>query len=146
MIILSFLDEKHIFSKGVLLPFKRSPFASQKGYICRAMPFGWSKHSIYYVQSYAKNVDIALFLYDYFVFITLNPQPSSPNSQLQQSSLPRAPSLHLIDQSVGEFIVFQSPLGGYEHVGRRLAYKSFYNNIVAQPFKIAYAKVDVFVG
>ena len=27
-----------------------------------------------------------------------------------------------------------------------MAYKSFYNNIVAQPFKIAYAKVDVFVG
>ena len=30
MIILSFLDEKHIFSKRVLLPFKTSPFESQK--------------------------------------------------------------------------------------------------------------------
>lgn len=29
MIILSFLDEKHIFSKGVLLPFKTSPFTLQ---------------------------------------------------------------------------------------------------------------------
>ncbi len=29
MKILSFLDEKHIFSKGVLLPFKTSPFTLQ---------------------------------------------------------------------------------------------------------------------
>ena len=30
MIILSFLDEKHIFSKGVLLQAKTSPFEPQK--------------------------------------------------------------------------------------------------------------------
>ena len=61
------LQKESFYSpKGVLLAFKRSPFASQKGYICRAMPFGWPKHSIYYVQSYAKNVDIVLFACDYF--------------------------------------------------------------------------------
>ena len=35
MIILSFLDEKHIFSKGVLLPFKTSPFTLQKESFCK---------------------------------------------------------------------------------------------------------------
>ena len=46
------LQKESFYSpKGVLLGIKRGPFASQKGYICRAMPFGWPKHSIYYVQS-----------------------------------------------------------------------------------------------
>ena len=35
MKILSFLDEKHIFSKGVLLPFKTSPFTLQKESFCK---------------------------------------------------------------------------------------------------------------
>ena len=62
MKILSFLDEKHIFSKGVLLPFKTSPFTLQnepfypsKGVLLQAKtsPFEQQKDTIQNVMFFA---------------------------------------------------------------------------------------------
>lgn len=43
-------------------------------------------------------------------------------------------------------MILQSPFGGYEHVGRRLAGKAFHDDFGTQAFEIAYHHIGIFVG
>lgn len=47
-------------------------------------------------------------------------------------------------QQVGKFMIFQSPFGGYQQIGRRLAYKSFQHDVLSQMLDVFPYQRDVF--
>ena len=63
-----------------------------------------------------------------------------------KATLPCAFFLHPVYDKICEFMILQSPFGGYEHVGRRLAGKAFHDDVGTQAFEIVYHNIGIFVG